>query len=68
MGKNPVYLNKKESEALIIVFDNLLEDRGMMIPDADTFDAVARILIKHRGYAIIEGDKITSPDKIWKRE
>jgi hypothetical protein len=67
MGQNPIYLTREESEALIIVFDNLLDDHGMIIPDADTFEAVARILIKHRGYAIIEGERVESPDKIWGR-
>lgn len=65
--KNTLHLTNKESEALICVFDNLLAGRGMTVPDADTLDGIARILIKHRGYAMIDRRETRNPAEIWGR-
>jgi hypothetical protein len=64
-GNSRIYLTQKESEALITVFDNLLADSGMTVPDVATLEGVARILIKHRGYAVIKGIEVRDPEKIW---
>ena len=63
--KRRLLLTNKESEALICILDNLLAGSGMKVADADTFEAAARILIKHRGYATIDGTTVTEPGKIW---